>query len=151
VYYDGINLSHGDTIRIWRGKITVYTPASFRYVTISRMRAMAANSNSGNADIPYFARVCNEVSSVRNIPNLENRFRFFTPQTVWRSTVGCDCGKWSVSSPDPFTPVKEPLVTQWRLGWDPETVSIFWRREISWPDQESHHDSSLLQPVAVPL
>ena len=70
--YDDINLlSHGDTIRIGRGKIKVSIPASFRYDTIPKMRATAANSNSGNADIPCFARARYEVGNVRNTPNLK--------------------------------------------------------------------------------
>jgi len=73
VYYDCINLhSHGGTIRIGRGKIKVSMPASFRYDTIARMRATAANSDSGNAHIPCFARACYEVGKGRNIPNLES-------------------------------------------------------------------------------
>jgi hypothetical protein len=73
VYYDGINLlSHGGTTRIGKGRIKVSMPASFRYHTIPRMRATAANSDNGNADIPCFARACYEAGSVRKIPNLKS-------------------------------------------------------------------------------
>jgi hypothetical protein len=82
VYYDGINLlSHGGTIRIGRRKMKVSMPVSFRY-TIPRMRAMAANSNSGNADSPCFARACYEVSRVRNIPNLESIPYLYTTNSL---------------------------------------------------------------------
>lgn len=78
MYYDGTNLlSQGGTI-IGRRNIKVSMPASFRYDTISRMHAMAANSNSGNADIPCFARAYN----VRNIPNLESIPYLYTTNSL---------------------------------------------------------------------
>jgi hypothetical protein len=65
-----------------RERFTVSMSASLRY-TIPRLRVTAVNNNTGNADVPRsFARACNEVGSVWNIPNLESIPYLYTTNSL---------------------------------------------------------------------
>jgi hypothetical protein len=58
-------------------------------------------------------------------------------------------GEWSASPPGRFTPRESDPGTHWIGGWvTPEPVWTTWRRENSWPHQDSNSDPSVFQPVA---
>jgi hypothetical protein len=58
-------------------------------------------------------------------------------------------GEWSVSRPAALSPGKEPEVPIIQEGWwTPEPIWTIWRRQNSWPYQDTKSDPSVVHPVA---
>jgi hypothetical protein len=58
-------------------------------------------------------------------------------------------GQWSASRRCRFTPGESGPCTHWVEGWvNPSAGMDIWRRENSWPYQDSDSDPSVVEPVA---
>jgi hypothetical protein len=70
-------------------------------------------------------------------------------KTYGRATSALAGDEWAVSRHGRFTLREEsPVPTRYEAGWVPEPVWTTWRRENSWPYQDSNSDPSVVQPVA---